>query len=119
MLLGRLGQDPESKDYNGNMKTTFSLATNEKWKDKTTGEYKETTEWHNVVFWGRQAEVAQQYLKQGSLVFVEGSIQTRTWEDGEGEKKRFTDIRGMTLRMIDSAKNEVVETTEERDPVPF
>lgn len=101
ILVGYLGKDPEIR-YNpaGGAIANCSLATSESWKDKTTGEKQEKTEWHKVVFFNRQAEIASEYLKKGSLVYVEGRSQTRKWQDKEGHDRYTTEVIGMTLQML-------------------
>jgi single-strand DNA-binding protein len=105
MLIGRLGQDPEVRYTQSNTAVaTLSLATNERYKD-SNGEWQERTEWHRVVAWGRLAEICQQYLSKGSQVYVEGPIQTREWEDREGQKRYTTEIKALTLTMLDTRGN--------------
>jgi len=105
MIIGRLGQDPEVRYTQSNTAVaTLSIATNERFKD-STGEWKERTEWHRVVAWGRKAEICQEYLKKGSLVYVEGPIQTRQWEDREGQTRYTTEIKALTLTMLDSRRD--------------
>ena len=102
-LIGRLGRDPESRNMqNGDAICNISLATSEKWKDKASGDQKESTEWHRVVFYGRLAEVAGQYLKKGALVYVKGKIKTRKWSDKDGVEKYTTEIHGHELKMLSS-----------------
>ena len=102
ILVGVLGRDPETKTFsNGGSVTQFSMATSESWNDKTTGERKEVTEWHRVVLNGRIGEVAQQYLKKGSKVYIEGSIHTRKWTDQSGQERFSTEIKGQNLQMLD------------------
>jgi single-strand DNA-binding protein len=102
MLIGRLGQDPEVRYTQSNTAVAnFSLATNERYKDRN-GEYQERTEWHRIVAWGRTAEICQEYLNKGSLVYIEGPIQTREWEDKDGQKKYTTEIKALTMQMLDS-----------------
>lgn len=102
MIIGRLGQDPEVRYTQDNTAVAnLSVATGEKYKDKN-GEMKENTEWHRVVLWGRTAEIAQEYLKKGSQVYIEGKIQTRSWEDKDGQTKYTTEIKGYSLTMLDS-----------------
>ncbi len=99
-LIGRLGQDPEVKYLpNGDAVCNLSLATSEKWKDKTSGEQKEKTEWHRIVLFGKLAEIAGQYLKKGALVFFQGKIETRQWEK-DGEKRYTTEIRANQMTML-------------------
>lgn len=92
ILVGRLGQDPELKyTASGTAVTNFSVATNDSWTDKS-GQRQERTEWHRIVVWGKQAENCNKYLKKGRQVFLEGSIQTRSWEDQNGNKRYTTEI---------------------------
>jgi len=101
-LIGRLGKDPELRHTaSGTAVASFSIATSEKYKDKD-GEKQEKTEWHNIVFWQRSAEVAAEYLHKGSLVYIEGRIQTRKWEDKDGNDRYTTEIVGQKLQMLDS-----------------
>ena len=95
MIIGFLGRDPETRYLqSGQAVTEFSVATTERWRDKNTQEQRESTEWFNVVAWGRQAEVCAEYLRKGSRVFVEGKQQTDTWDDREtGEKRYRTKLR--------------------------
>ena len=99
-LVGRLGQDPETKDVNGTTVANFSLATSETWKDKDSGEKKERTEWHRLVAWGRQAEIVGEYLNKGSLVYIEGQLQTRKWTDKEDNERYTTEIRVGMMKML-------------------
>ena len=101
MLIGRLGQDPEVRYTQSNTAVaTLSLATSERYKDGN-GEQQERTEWHRVVAWGRLAEICQQYLSKGSLIFVEGPLQTRSWEDNQGQKRYTTEIKALQMTMLD------------------
>ena len=101
IILVNLGADPDAKSMpSGNMVANFSVATSESWNDKDTGERQEKTEWHRVVFFGRLAEIADQYLKKGSQVYVEGKLQTRKWEDREGNERWTTEIVGSQLEML-------------------
>lgn len=102
MLIGRLGQDPEVRYTQSNTAVaTLSLATSERYKDGN-GETQEKTEWHRVVAWGRLAEICQQYLNKGSLIYVEGPLQTRQWEDNQGQKRYTTEIKALQMTMLDS-----------------
>ncbi len=93
ILIGNLGQDPEVRYMpSGGAVTNITLATSETWKDKQTGEPKERTEWHRVVFMGKLAEVAGEYLKKGSQVYVEGKLQTRKWQDQSGQERYTTEV---------------------------
>ncbi|WP_217125321.1 single-stranded DNA-binding protein [Hydrogenophilus thiooxidans] len=103
ILVGNLGRDPETRYLpSGEPVVNLSVATSERWRDKQTGEMREQTEWHRVVFFGRQAEVAAQYLKKGSPVYIEGSIRTRKWTDQNGQERYTTEIRGDTFKMLGS-----------------
>ncbi|MGA7624780.1 MAG: single-stranded DNA-binding protein [Candidatus Acidiferrales bacterium] len=100
ILVGRLGRDPETRFTGaGQAVANFSVATDETYKDKN-GERQKRTEWHKVVVWGKQAEIAQQYLKKGSLVFIEGRIQSREWQDKEGQKRTSFEIVATNFRML-------------------
>jgi single-strand DNA-binding protein len=100
ILVGRLGRDPETRYTSGGQAVAnFSLATDESYKDKN-GERQKRTEWHKIVVWGKQAEIAQQYLKKGSLVFIEGRIQSREWQDKEGQKRTSFEIVASNFRML-------------------
>ena len=102
MLIGNLGRDPETRyAQNGSAVTRFSIATSESWKDRTSGEQQERTEWHNVVCFARLAEIAGEYLRKGSKVYIEGSLRTSSWE-ANGEKKYRTEINARELQMLDS-----------------
>ena len=93
ILIGNLGQDPEVRYMpSGGAVTNITLATSETWRDKQTGEQKERTEWHRVVFMGKLAEVAGEYLKKGSQVYVEGKLQTRKWQDQSGQERYTTEV---------------------------
>ena len=100
ILVGRLGKDPETRYTGGGQAVcNFTLATDETYKDRN-GERQKRTEWHRIVVWGKQAEIAQQYLHKGSLIFVEGRIQTRQWDDKEGQKRSTTEIVATNFRML-------------------
>jgi single-strand DNA-binding protein len=100
MLVGRLGRDPETRYTSGGQAVAnFSVATDESYKDRN-GERQKRTEWHKIVVWGKQAEIAQQYLKKGSLVFIEGRIQSREWQDKEGQKRTSFEIIANNFRML-------------------
>jgi len=104
ILLGRLGQDPELKYTPGGMAVcTLRLATNEYWVDKS-GQKQEKTEWHSVVVWGKQAEHCNQYLAKGRQVFVEGRLQTRSWDAKDGTKRYATEVNASTVQFIDGQK---------------
>jgi single-strand DNA-binding protein len=106
ILVGTLGRDPETKTFaNGGSLTQFSIATSESWTDKNTGERKELTEGHRIVLNNRLGEVAQQYLKKGSKVYIEGSLRTRQWTDQNGQERYTTEVRGDSMQMLDSARS--------------
>ena len=101
ILVGNLGRDPETRYLpEGGAVTNVSIATTDTWKDKTSGEKKEATEWHRVVFFNRLAEIAGEYLKKGSQVYVEGRLRTRKWQDKEGQEKYTTEIVCDTMQML-------------------
>ena len=103
ILIGNLGQDPEVRYMpNGNAVANVTLATSESWKDKNSGEMQERTEWHRVVFFRRLAEIAGEYLKKGSKVYVEGRLQTRKWQDQNGQDRYTTEIVADQMQMLDS-----------------
>ena len=100
-VMGVLGRDPETKQFpNGGSITTFSVATTEFWKDKTTGERREATEWHRITTSNRLAEIASKYLKKGSKAYIEGSLRTRKWKDQSGVDREATEIRADVLQLI-------------------
>jgi single-strand DNA-binding protein len=100
ILVGRLGRDPETRYTSaGQAVCNFTLATDETYRDRA-GERQKRTEWHRIVVWAKQAEIAQQYLRKGSLVFVEGRIQTRQWDDREGQKRTTVEIVANNFRML-------------------
>ena len=100
ILVGRLGKDPEVKyTQGGTAMARFSLATDEVWKDQS-GEKQQKTEWHNIVAWNKLAEICGQYLSKGRLVYIEGRLQTRNWEDKEGNKRTTTEIRADNMVML-------------------
>lgn len=127
ILIGNLGKDPELR-YTPNSKAvaTFSLATTERWKDKE-GQFQEKTEWHNIVAWGKQAEICKEYLKKGSSVYVEGRLQHRSYDDKDGNKKYITEIVARSVQMLGrkgDAKEEPVSqdlesSAAEEEDLPF
>lgn len=133
ILVGHLGKDPEVRHLEGGtVVCNFTMATSESYTDRTSGERKTQTEWHNIVLWRRQAETAEQYLRKGSLIYLEGKLRTRSWEDQSGQKKYTTEIVGDTFQMLDRrpagsrTSDDVAPTSEssntvatEADDLPF
>ena len=104
ILIGNLGRDPELRYIpSGTAVTNFTLATTESWTNKN-GEREERTEWHRIVVWGRTAELCAQYLSKGRTVYVEGRLQTREWEDKEGQKRRTTEVNAQTVQFLGSGR---------------
>lgn len=115
LLIGNLGADPElSYTPNGTAKTTMRLATREVWTGKD-GQKGERTDWHRVVVWGRLAEICGQYLTKGRQVFIEGRLQTRSWEDREGNKRWTTEVVASGMQMLGAARG----AREESEDIPF
>lgn len=109
-IIGNLGADPEIKyTQAGSPVANLSIATSESWKDKNSGDQQEKVEWHRVVMFSRLAEIAEQYLKKGSKIFVEGKLQTRDWEDSEGEKRYTTEVVAREMTMLDSRSGGVAQ----------
>ena len=107
ILVGNLGADPEVRYMtNGDAVANIRLATTESWKDKASGEKREMTEWHRVVFYRRLAEIVGQYLKKGSSVYVEGRIRTRKWQDKEGQERYTTEIEAEEMKMLGSRQGQ-------------
>lgn len=103
IIIGRTGKDPEMRyTQGGDAICNLTVATSETWKDKATGEKKEATEWHRVSMFGKLAEIAGQYLKKGSLVYIEGSLRTRKWTDQNGQDRYTTEIRADAMKMLGS-----------------
>ena len=103
ILVGNLGKDPEVRYMpNGQAVANVTIATSESWKDKNTGEQQEKTEWHRVVFFRRLAEIVGEYLKKGSKIYVEGKLQTRKWQDNQGQDRYTTEIIANEMQMLDS-----------------
>ena len=101
IVMGVLGRDPETKQFpNGGSITTFSVATTEFWKDKTTGERKEATEWHRITTSNRLAEIASKYLKKGSKAYIEGSLRTRKYKDQSGADREVVEVRADVLQLL-------------------
>jgi single-strand DNA-binding protein len=113
ILVGRVGIDPVSAFVGTSQYTKISLATSESWKDKSTGEKKEETEWHRITFWGRLAEIAAQYVKKGDQIYIEGSLKTEKWKDKEtGQDRQSTGVKGSVLQLISNKRN------AEENPAP-
>lgn len=119
ILVGRLGRDPEVKyTPSGVAVANFSMATSEEWKDRDSGEKKERTEWHRIVAWRRLGEICGEYLRKGSQIYIEGKLQTRDWEDRDGNKRYTTEIVAQNMQMLDSpAREGRAQSEEERYPV--
>ena len=117
IIVGNLGKDPETRYApSGDAVTNITVATTETWKDKATGERKEATEWHRVVFWGKLAEIVDKYVKKGSQVYVEGRIETRKWTDKNGHDKYTTEIVADQMQMLSGRPKAEVDNDDE---VPF
>ena len=103
IIVGNLGADPEVRQFgNGGSVTNITVATSEQWTDKQTGEKKEATEWHKITLFNRLGEIAAQYLRKGSKVYIEGSLRTRKWQDKNGQDRYTTEVRADQLQMLDS-----------------
>lgn len=120
IIVGTLGKDPEVRYMpSGGAVCSLSIATNETWKDKQTGEQKERTEWHNVTLYNRLAEIAGEYLKKGAQIYVEGSLRTEKWKDKNGQDRYTTKIMGRELQMLGGgSKNGESERTNSRQSGP-
>jgi single-strand DNA-binding protein len=120
MLIGRLGADPEVRFLpSGGSVATIRLATSRRWKDKQTGERKEETEWHRVVFFSRLAEIAGEYLKKGSQVYVEGRIRTQKWQGQDGQDRYTTEIVADSMNMLDSRSGGTSEFGGDQPPAGY
>ena len=116
-LIGNLGGDPETRYMpSGDAVTNITLATSESWKDKQTGEQKERTEWHKVAFFGRLAEIAAEYLRKGSQIYVEGKLRTRKWQAQDGSDRYSTEIVGDEMQML-GARGPVAPTNRNKQAV--
>lgn len=114
-LIGNLGADPETRyTTSGDAVTNIRLATTDTWKDKASGEQKEATEWHRVVFYRRMAEIAGEYLKKGSQVYIEGRIKTRKWQDKDGQERYATEIEATEMKML--GKRDSAGASDRADP---
>ncbi len=119
-LIGHLGKDPEVRySPNGGAIANITLATSESWKDKTSGEKQERTEWHRVVFFGRLAEIAGEYLKKGAQIYVEGRLQTRKWQDKEGKDRYTTEVVAGEMQMLGSREGRGVPADMDMDQAPM
>ena len=119
ILIGNLGADPEVRyTPDGVPVANFSLATSESWNDRTSGEKQERTEWHRLVLWRKLAEIAGQYLKKGSKIYVEGKLQTRSWDDQSGQKRYATEVVVNDMQMLDSRADGSGGGAASRDPGP-
>ena len=122
ILIGNLGQDPESRTTpGGTTVTNIRIATSESWRDKQTGEMKENTEWHGVVLWNKLGEIAAEYLRKGSQVYIEGRLQTRKWQDKQGNDRYTTEIVASEMQMLGGrggggGGGAAQETRDRRDP---
>jgi len=118
ILIGNLGRDPETRyTQGGSAVTNFSVATTESWRDKQSGDQQERTEWHNVVCFARLAEIASEYLKKGSKVYIEGSLRTSSWE-ADGQKKYRTEIIARDMQMLDGRGDTAPSGFESQAPAP-
>jgi len=124
MVIGNLGNDPDVRyTQSGTPVATFSIATSERWKDKD-GQMQETTEWHKIVVWRALAEVCREYLKKGDKVYIEGKMQTRKWQDSDGNDRFMTEIIARNMEMLgkkhgESLPNPVPNEENPKDEVPF
>ena len=111
IIVGRLGKDPEVRyTPNGQAVANFTVATSENWTDKTSGQKQEKTEWHRIVVWGRLAELCRDYLKKGRQVYVDGRLQTRSWDDKDGVKKYTTEIIASSIQFLGTSPDKVEST---------
>ena len=118
-LIGNLGRDPETRyTADGSAITNFSIATTERWKDKASGEMKEATEWHRITCFNRLAEIAGEYLKKGSPVYVEGSLTTRKWTDKDGVERYTTEIKAQSMQFLGQRPDAQDDAEEEEAPPP-
>ena len=118
IIVGRLGKDPEVRyTPSGAAVANFTVATSEEWKDRDTGEKQERTEWHRIVAWRRLGEICGEYLHKGKEVYIEGRLQTRSWEDRDGNTRYTTEIVAQNMQMLGSpGKQGKADTSEERFP---
>ncbi len=119
IILGNCGKDPEVRVVGENKVATFSVATTEKYKDSKTGEWKENTEWHNIVCWRNTAELAEKYIKKGTQLFIEGKLRTRSW-DKDGEKRYVTEIVADSIQLLgkkEGSDSPAPAPTQQRKPL--
>jgi single-strand DNA-binding protein len=120
ILIGNLGADPETRyTQGGSAVTTLRLATSESWKDKSSGETQERTEWHRVVLFGKLVDVATEYLRKGGKVYLEGRLQTRKWQDKDGRDTYATEIVANELQLLDAPRGNGAGVTATQAAVPF
>ena len=127
IVLGNVGKEPETRSFDsGDTVTNFSVATSEKWKDKTTGESKESTEWHRVSCFGKLSDIASKYVKKGDKIYVEGSLRTRKWTDASGVEKYSTEVKAEKIELLGQKSSQQsggqqagpIESMEDSD-IPF
>ena len=119
MIIGRLGKDPEVRyTQDGAAVANFSIATSESWKDKESGQKMEKTEWHNIVVWKRLAEICGEFLKKGKEVYIEGKLQTSSWEK-DGVKRYKTEIHASYMQMLGSKDDSNTKPVDDGEPIPF
>ena len=117
LLIGNLGRDPEVRyTTGGSPVANFTMATTDRWNDPGTGEKKERTEWHRIVVWGKQAEIAGEYLRKGRQVYVEGALQTREWTDRDGNKRYTTEVRALRFQMLGKRDDAPVSPAGQETP---
>lgn len=116
IILGNVGNPPETRSFDsGDTVTNFSVATSEKWKDKTTGESKESTEWHRVSCFGKLSDIASKYVKKGDKIYVEGSLRTRKWTDASGVEKYSTEVKAEKIELLGQKSS---GSNQEQSPAP-
>jgi single-strand DNA-binding protein len=116
IIVGNLGRPPSLKELSNGPVVNFSVATSESWRDKSTGEKKEKTEWHNIVIFGKLANICKQYLDKGSKVYLEGKNQTRKWEDKDGNTRYTTEVVCHSMQMLDSKPSGGGESRRDQGP---
>lgn len=120
IIIGRLGRDPEIRNTkDGTQIANLNVATSQEWKDKSTGEKGEHTEWHRIIAFGRLGEICGQYLNKGSQVYIEGRLQTREWQDKDGNRRYTTEIIASSMQMLDSKKADGRKPQEDGPPKPI